>query len=231
MSVWLLLHVYILVDVLDFVIVLFQSGVFDYILVYSVWGGAYVDICKTYLCTPRKLLRGAKNGVARDVWEFQRYPSQILSSMVKCVFIPKYEHAITTLDNYGLQLSIYTIYTVYISTCWWWHKGKAMWSVSPPFWPNSTTNKGSLCIMYDHTYQVSGIRCGRAVARPGGHRHRRFDPTPPQTTQPSHLVLKYHTYILVVVQARRAGGPVSRAFGIIRVPYTVRTLQGGLPKS
>ena len=32
MSPWLLLHVYVLVDVLDFVIVLFQSGAFEYIL-------------------------------------------------------------------------------------------------------------------------------------------------------------------------------------------------------
>ena len=32
MSAWLLLHVYVLVDVLDFVIVLFQRGVFEYIL-------------------------------------------------------------------------------------------------------------------------------------------------------------------------------------------------------
>ena len=30
-SSWLLLHVYVLVDVLDFVIVLFKSGVFEYI--------------------------------------------------------------------------------------------------------------------------------------------------------------------------------------------------------
>ena len=30
-SAWLLLHVYVLVYVLDFVIVLFQSGVFEYI--------------------------------------------------------------------------------------------------------------------------------------------------------------------------------------------------------
>ena len=32
MSAWLLLHVYVLVDVLHFVIVLFQSGVFEYVL-------------------------------------------------------------------------------------------------------------------------------------------------------------------------------------------------------
>ena len=38
MSARLLLDVYILVDGLDFVLVLLQSGVFEYILVYSGWG-------------------------------------------------------------------------------------------------------------------------------------------------------------------------------------------------
>ena len=93
-TAWFLLHVYVLVDVLDFIIVLYQSRVFEYILVYSGWGGAVVYICKTYLCTPRTLLRGAKNEVARDVWEFQRSPSRLLSSMVKCIFIPEDKHAI-----------------------------------------------------------------------------------------------------------------------------------------
>ena len=79
-TAWFLLHVYVLVDVLDFIIVLYQSDVFEYILVYSGW--AVVYICKTYLCTPRKLVRGAKNEVARGVWEFQRSPSRLFSSMV-----------------------------------------------------------------------------------------------------------------------------------------------------
>ena len=39
---------YVLGDVLDFVIVLFQSGVFKYILVCSGWGGAVVHIRRTY---------------------------------------------------------------------------------------------------------------------------------------------------------------------------------------
>ena len=93
LSAWLLLHVYVLVDVLDFVIVLFRIGVFEYMLfcvlmvvatrvcfgsrsrlryrVVSEWcfhywftvvggGGGVVYICKTCLCTPRKLLRGDK---------------------------------------------------------------------------------------------------------------------------------------------------------------------------
>ena len=46
---WLLLYVYVLCDVLDFVLVLFQSGVFKYILVCGGWGGwPVVHICKTY---------------------------------------------------------------------------------------------------------------------------------------------------------------------------------------
>ena len=38
---------------------------------------------KRYLCTPKKLLRGAKNEIARNVWRFQRSPLRLLSSMVK----------------------------------------------------------------------------------------------------------------------------------------------------
>ena len=57
---WLLRYAYVLVHVLDVVIVLFQSGVFE--LVYSSgWGGPVVHICKTCLCTPRKLPWGAEN--------------------------------------------------------------------------------------------------------------------------------------------------------------------------
>ena len=44
-SSWSLLHVYVLVHVLDIVIVLFQSGVFKYILVCSGWGGAAGLLC------------------------------------------------------------------------------------------------------------------------------------------------------------------------------------------
>ena len=46
---WLLLYVYVLGDVLDFVIVLFYSGVFKYTLVYGGWGGLpVVHICETF---------------------------------------------------------------------------------------------------------------------------------------------------------------------------------------
>ena len=61
----------ILVEFLDFVDVFFQSGVFECVLVcgglssfYGAMGrvGAVVTcICKTYLCTPIKLLRVARN--------------------------------------------------------------------------------------------------------------------------------------------------------------------------
>ena len=39
MSAWLLLHVHVLVDVLDFVVVMFKSSVFEHISVNSGWGG------------------------------------------------------------------------------------------------------------------------------------------------------------------------------------------------
>ena len=58
---WLLLHVYVLVNVLDVVLVLLRSGVFDYILVHSgrEGGGSVVHIfCKLYSCTPRKISLG-----------------------------------------------------------------------------------------------------------------------------------------------------------------------------
>ena len=48
------------------------------------------------------MIRGAKNEVAREVWECQRSSSRILSSTVQRIFIPEDEHAITNLDNYGL---------------------------------------------------------------------------------------------------------------------------------
>ena len=45
MSTWLLLPLHVLVEVLDFVIVLIVSGVSEYILIYSAWGGG----CSSYL--------------------------------------------------------------------------------------------------------------------------------------------------------------------------------------
>ena len=49
-SAWLLLHVYVLVNVLDFVIVLFQGGVFEYMLVYSGWGrGCYAYLQNVFV--------------------------------------------------------------------------------------------------------------------------------------------------------------------------------------
>ena len=63
MSALLLLKGYVFVDTLDFVVWFFQSGVFEYILVYNGQGGAVAHICKTYLCTPRKLLWRAKTNL------------------------------------------------------------------------------------------------------------------------------------------------------------------------
>ena len=45
MFAWLLLYVHVLGDVLDFVIVLFESGVFKYILVCCGWGGGGCCAC------------------------------------------------------------------------------------------------------------------------------------------------------------------------------------------
>ena len=64
-------------------------------------GGGCVYL-QNVLCTLRRLLRAAENGVARDVWKFQRFPSRILSSMDKFIFIPQDKHAITSLDKYWL---------------------------------------------------------------------------------------------------------------------------------
>ena len=105
---WLWLHVYGLVDFLDFVDVLFHRGVFEYFVfcsglypIYVCVGGRGIVsyICKTYLCTPRKPFWWAKNEGARDVWEFHRSPWQLLSSMVECIVIPEVIHATTILDN------------------------------------------------------------------------------------------------------------------------------------
>ena len=52
-SAWLLLHVYVLDDVVGFGIVLYYSGVFEYVFVYGGWEQWPVaHICKPYLCTP-----------------------------------------------------------------------------------------------------------------------------------------------------------------------------------
>ena len=42
MSGWLLLHVYVLADFLDFVDLLFESDVFEYVLFYGGWGACCV---------------------------------------------------------------------------------------------------------------------------------------------------------------------------------------------
>ena len=105
---------YALPDFLDFVDALFQSGVFEYVVFYGglfhfmcVWGrggkwGIVLYSCKMCLCTPRKLFRGTKNKGARDVWDFQRSPSRLLSSMVECIIIPEDTCTITILDSYPL---------------------------------------------------------------------------------------------------------------------------------
>ena len=51
---WLLLHVYVLVDSLDFVIVLFRRGVFEYVLFYGGWGACYVYVFANRICVRRE---------------------------------------------------------------------------------------------------------------------------------------------------------------------------------
>ena len=47
-TAWFLLHVYVLVDVLDFIIVLYHSRVFKYMLVYS-GGGLCISAKRIYV--------------------------------------------------------------------------------------------------------------------------------------------------------------------------------------
>ena len=78
-----------LVDVLAFVMVLFQSGDFEYIFVFSGWAerGSCCAYLQNLLCTPRKHRRAAKDKVARIVWEYQRFPTRLLSSMGKYMYL------------------------------------------------------------------------------------------------------------------------------------------------
>ena len=81
MSGWLLLHVYVLVDFLNFVDLLFRSGVFKYVLFCGGWGARCVYLQKVFVYVA-ELFRGGKNEGARDVWDFQPSASRLLSSMV-----------------------------------------------------------------------------------------------------------------------------------------------------
>ena len=67
MSAWLLLNVYVLVDVLDVVIVLFHSCVFEYILVYSSsWrGGCCAYLQNVFLYAEKTASGGCKRGCER----------------------------------------------------------------------------------------------------------------------------------------------------------------------
>ena len=55
-----------------------------------------------FVYAEKTVSRGYNNEGARDIWEFQRSPLRILSSMVECIFIPEDKHAIAILDNYNL---------------------------------------------------------------------------------------------------------------------------------
>ena len=64
--------------------------------------GGYCVYLQNVFMYARKLLLGANNEVAPDFWYFQRFPSRLLSSMVKCIFTLEDEHAVASLVNYGL---------------------------------------------------------------------------------------------------------------------------------
>ena len=86
-SLWL--DVYVLVDLPDFVDVLFYSG-FSNTYCFTVVFHYFMCVCvcffssisaKRVLSTPTKLFRGAKNQGAEDVWEFQRPSSQLMGNI------------------------------------------------------------------------------------------------------------------------------------------------------
>ena len=100
---------YALVEFLDFVDVLFQSGIFDYVRFHGgvlrfMCGGGSFAACFVYLQNvfvyAEQAFSRAKNEGARGVWEFQRPPSRLLSSMDESIIVPEDTHAITILDNY-----------------------------------------------------------------------------------------------------------------------------------
>ena len=55
---WLLIHVYALVDFLDFVIVLFQCGVFEYVLFYGGWGTCCVYLQNVFVYAEKTVSGG-----------------------------------------------------------------------------------------------------------------------------------------------------------------------------
>ena len=105
MSVWLLLHVHAIPDILEFVDVLFQGGVLQ-ICIFLRWsfpfyvfagaGGGNWGACFVYLqpCLyqPRKMFRGTEKNGVKDVWDFRRSPSRLLSSMVERMLLLLFLH-------------------------------------------------------------------------------------------------------------------------------------------
>ena len=57
LSGWLLLHLYVLVDFLDFVD-LFQIDVFEYVLVYGGWGACCVYLQNTFVYAEKTVSGG-----------------------------------------------------------------------------------------------------------------------------------------------------------------------------
>ena len=109
MSGWLLLHVYVLVDFLDFVDVLFQNEwCFRIHIVFMLVAGLVAYICNTYMCTPRKLFRGARNEGSRDVWEFHGTPRGFCHVWLKWLLlrINMQRPSLTTVGYSGIIIHI-----------------------------------------------------------------------------------------------------------------------------
>ena len=64
-----------------------------------------MHICKTYLCTPRKLLPAARNEGARDVrLGISAFPNTAVDKYGEIhMFIPEDKRAIANLDNHGYK--------------------------------------------------------------------------------------------------------------------------------
>ena len=96
-SAWLLLHVYVLVDVLGLVIVFFQSGAFEYILTYLCWGGAVVHIFKKFFVRGENFFGGRS---CEERLGISTFPLAVFVKHDKSTFIPEDNHAKTNLDNH-----------------------------------------------------------------------------------------------------------------------------------
>ena len=78
-----------MVDFLDFVIVLFQSGVFEYVpgIVLRWLGGDCCAYLQNVFVYAEITVSGDQERSCEGRWEFQRSPSRLLPNMVKYIYI------------------------------------------------------------------------------------------------------------------------------------------------